>query len=83
MTHVKKIELPEIWKKISLAGGHCGLSTIYMKHNLFIKSKIGCDIDLQNIYTVQFSSRGYVQLGLRSSLVDSLKDTTSVPFVIC
>ena len=76
------------FEKIAVAGRHRGLSTIYIKHNLFHKSKIGSDIELQNTHIVLFKSprdvlqvgRLSVQLGLRLSLVDWYKDVTSVPF---
>ena len=59
-----------------------------MKHNLFQKSKLGRDIELQSTHFVLTKSprdvlqvgRLSVQLGLASSLVDWYKDATSVPF---
>ena len=76
------------FKKIAAAGRHRGLSTIYKKHNSFHKSKLGRDIEFQNIYIAQFKSprdvlqvsRLSVQLGLGLSLVDWYKGATSVPF---
>ena len=76
------------FEKIAVAGRHRGLSTIYIKHNLFHKSKLGRDIELQNTHIVLFKSprdvlqigRLSVQLGLGLSLVDWYKDATSVPF---
>ena len=76
------------FEKIAVAGRHRGLSTIYIKHNLFHKSKLGRDIELQNTHIVLFKSprdvmqvgRLSVQLGLGTSLVDWYKDATSVPF---
>ena len=76
------------FEKIAVAGRHRGLSTIYIKHNLFHKSKLGRDIELQNTHIVLFKSprdvlqlgRLSVQLGLRLLLVDWYKDATSVPF---
>ena len=70
------------------AGRHRGLSTIYIKHNLFQKSKLGRDVDLQNTHIVLFKSPRDVmqvttlstQLGLGSELVDWYRDATSVPF---
>ena len=76
------------FQKIAVAGRHCGLSTIYIKHNLFHKSKLGRDIEVKNTHFVQFKSlrdvlqvgRLSVQLWLGLSLVDWYKDATSVPF---
>ena len=68
--------------KIATAGRHRGLSTIYIKHNLFHKST------LQTTHIALFKSPRDVmqistlsiQLGLGSSLVDWYRDATSVPF---
>ena len=76
------------FEKIAVAGRHRGLSTNYIKHNLFHKSKLGRDIELQNTQIVLFKSPrdvlqvGWlsVQLGRGLSLVDWYKDATSVPF---
>ena len=65
-----------------------GLSTIYIKHNLFHQSKLGQDVELQNTHTVLFKSPRDVmqdstlsaQLGLESELVDRNRDATSVPY---
>ena len=70
------------------AGRHRGLSTIYIKHNLFHQSKLGRDDELQNTNIVLLKSHRYVlqvttlstQLGLGSELVDGYRDATSVPF---
>ena len=67
---------------------HRGLSTIYIKHNLFHHSKLGRDVELQNTQIVLFSSPRDVmqvttlstQLGLGLELVDWYRDATSVPF---
>ena len=67
---------------------HRGLSTIYIKHNLFHQSKLGRDVELQNTHIVLFKSPRDVmqvttlntQLGLGSELVDWYRDATSVPF---
>ena len=72
---------------IVTAGRHRGLSTIYIKHNLFHQSKPG-DLELQNTYIVLFKSPRDVmqvttlstQLGLGSELIDWYRDATSVPF---
>ena len=42
--------------KIATAGRHKGLSTIYIKPNLFHQSGLGRDIELQNTHTVLFKS---------------------------
>ena len=73
---------------IATAGRHRGLSTIYIKHNLFHQSKLGRDVELQNTHIVPFKSPRDVmqvttlstQLGPGSELVDSYRDATSVPF---
>ena len=73
---------------IATAGRHQGLSTIYIKHNLFHQSKLGRDVDLQNTHIVLFKSPRDVmqvttlstQLGLGSELLDWYRDATSVPF---
>ena len=70
------------------AGRHRGLSTIYIKHNLFHQSKLGRDVALQNTHIVLFKSPRDImqvttlstQLGLGSELVDWYRDATSVPF---
>ena len=70
------------------AGRHRGLSTIYIKHNLFQQSKLGRDVELQNTHIVLFKSPRDVmqvttlstQLGLGSELIDWYRDATSVPF---
>ena len=73
---------------IATAGRHRGLSTIYIKHNLFLQSKLGRDVELQNTHIVLFKSPRDVmqvttlstQLGLGSELVDWYRDATFVPF---
>ena len=73
---------------IATSGRHRGYSTIYIKHNLFHKSKQERDVELQNTHIVLFKSPRDVhqvailgvQLGLGSSLVDWYRDATSVPF---
>ena len=73
---------------IATAGRHRGLSTNYIKHNLFHQSKLGRGVELQNTHIVLFKSPRDVmqvttlstQLGLSSELVDSYRDATSVPF---
>ena len=83
----------EIWNskafvEVAAAERHWGLSTIYIKHNLFHQSKLGRDVELQNTHIVLFKSPRDVmqvttlstQLGLGSELVDWYRDATSVPF---
>ena len=73
---------------ISIAGRHRGLSTIYIKHNIFHRSELERDAELQNTHIVLFKSIRDVmqvttlstQLGLGSELVDWYRDATSVPF---
>ena len=73
---------------IATAGRLRGLSTIYVKHNLFHQSILGTDVELQNTHNVLFKSPRDVmqvttlstQLGLGSDLVDFYRDATFVPF---
>ena len=73
---------------IATAGRHQGLSTTYIKHNLFHQSKLGKDVELQNTHIVLFKSPRDVmqgatlstQLGLGRELVDWYRDSTSVLF---
>ena len=73
---------------IATAGRHRGLSTIFIKHNLFPQSKLGRDVELQNTHIVLFKSLREVmqvttlstQLDLGSELVDWYLDATSVHF---
>ena len=73
---------------IATAGRRRGLSTIYIKHNLFYKSKLARDVELQNTHIVLFKSPRDVmqvttlstQLGLGLELVHWYSDATSVPF---
>ena len=41
---------------IATAGRHRGLSTIYIKHNLFHQRKLGRDVELQNTHIFLFKS---------------------------
>ena len=41
---------------IATAWRHQGVSTIYIKHNLFHQSKLGRDVELQNTHIVFFKS---------------------------
>ena len=73
---------------IATARRHRGLSTIYFKHNLFHRRKLGKDVELQNTHIVPFKSPSDVmqvttldaQLGLGSEVVDWYRHATSVPF---
>ena len=73
---------------IATAGRHRGLSTIYIKHNVFHQSKLGRNVELQNTHIVLLKSpRDVMQvttldtkLGLDSELVDWYRDATVVPF---
>ena len=73
---------------VATAERHRGLSTIYIKHNLFHQCKLGRDVELQNTHIAVFKSPRDVmqfstlstQLGLGSELVDWYRDATSVPF---
>ena len=72
--------------KTATAGRHRVLSTKYNKHNLFHKSTLGRDIELQTTHIALFKSpRDVMQtnthsIQLGSSLVDWYRDATSVPF---
>ena len=84
----EKICISKAFVYNATAGRHRGLSTIYIKHNLFHQSKLGRDLELQNTHIVLFKSPRDVmqvttlstQLGLGSELVDWYRDATSVPF---
>ena len=73
---------------IATTGRHRGLSTIYIKHNLFHQSKLGRDVELQNTHIVLFKSPRDVmqvttlstQVSLGSELVDWYREATFVPF---
>ena len=73
---------------IATAGRHRGLSTVYIKHNVFHQSKLGGDVELQNTHIVHFKSPRdakqvttlSLQLGLGSELVFWYQDATSVLF---
>ena len=74
--------------KNATAGRHRGLSTLYIKQNLFHKSTLGRDIELQITHIALFKSPRVflqintlsIQLGLGSSLVDLYRDAMSVLF---
>ena len=70
------------------AESHRGLSTIYIKHNLFHQSKLGRGVALQNTHIVFFKfardvmlvSAPSAQLGLGSELTVWYRSATSVPY---
>lgn len=74
--------------KIATAGRHRGLNVLYIKHNLYHKSSVGRDAELQNTHIVLFKSPRDVmqisklgqQLGLGKEFVDWYKDATSLPY---
>ena len=73
---------------IANAGRQRGLSTIYIRHNLFHQSQLGRDVELQITQILLFKSPRDVmqictlsaQLGLGSKLVDWYRDATSVHY---
>ena len=46
----------EAFVAIDTAGRYRGLRTIYIEHNLFHQSKLGRDVELQNIHIFPFNS---------------------------
>ena len=56
---------------IATSGRHRGLSTIYIKHNLFHQSKLGRDVELQNIHIVLFKDPRDVMQVTNFSRVES------------
>ena len=85
---VRKSQTRKIFVKIATAGRHKGLSTIYIKHNLFYQSRLGRDIELQNTHIALFKSPRDVlhvntlsqQLGLGSQLKDWYTKATLIPY---
>ena len=73
---------------IATAGRYKGVSTIYIKNNLFHQSKLGKDVELQDTHNILFKSPCDVmqvttlstQLGLGSKLIDWYQYATSVHF---
>ena len=62
---------------IATAGRHRGLSTIYIKHNLFHHSKLGRDVELQNTHIVLCKSpRGDFYLWRSQQQDGDKKDVT-------
>ena len=84
----EEISNSKAFADIATAGRHRGLSTIYIKHNLFHQSKLGRDVELQKTHIVLFNSpRDLMQVttlstqfALGSELVDWYRDATSVAF---
>ena len=78
----------EAFVHIATARRHHGLSTFYIKLNLFHQNRLGRDFELQNAHIVLFKSRPDLmqvstltaQLGLGSELANCYRDTTSVPY---
>ena len=46
----------KVYVDFAIVGRHRGLITIYIKHNLFLQSKLGRDFELQNTHIVLFKS---------------------------
>ena len=84
----EEICISKAFVDIATAGRHRGLSTVYIKPNLFHQNKLGRDVELQNTHIVLFKSPRDVkqvttfgaQLGLGSEQLDWYRDATSVPF---
>ena len=84
----EKIRNSNAFVNIVTAGRHRGLSTIYIKHNLFHQSKLGWDVELQNTHIALFESPGDVMqvsmlsahVGLGPKLVDWYRVATSLPY---
>ena len=84
----EEICISETFVDNATAGRHRGLSTIYIKHNLFHQSKLGKDVELRNTHIVLFKSPCDVmqlttlgaKLGLGSELVDWYREATPNPF---
>ena len=73
---------------IATARKHRGFRTIYIKHNLFHRNKLGRDVERQKTHIIFFKTPGdvhqvaklSVQLRLGSALVDWYRVATSVTF---
>jgi hypothetical protein len=76
------------FQMLATAGRHRGLNVIYIKHNLFHKSPLGRDIELQLTHIILFKNPRDVQqikhlgrqLGLGNELDDWYKDATREPY---
>lgn len=84
----EEISRSKSFEKIATAGRHKKLNVIYIKHNLFHKSPLGRDIELQNTHIVLFKSPRDVnqvrvlgrQLGLGRDLENWYKRATKEPY---
>lgn len=84
----REISQSKAFEDIAKGGRHRGFNVIYVKHNLFHKSTLGRDIEIQNTHIVLFKSPRDVnqikklgeQLGKGSNLVLWYNDATSKPF---
>ena len=84
----EEISTSKDFVKIATTGRHKGLSTLYIKHNLFHQSRLARDIELQNSHIFLFKSTRDVlqkntlsqQLGLGSQLKDWYTKATSIPY---
>lgn len=76
------------FEKIATSGRHRNFAVIYVKHNLYHKSPLGRDIELQNTHIVLFKSPRDVnqiskfgqQLGFGSQFLNWYTDATSKPY---
>ena len=84
----EEISSSKAFVDIATAGRHSGLSTVHIKHDLFHRSQLGRDVELQNTHIVLFKSNRDVmqvstlsaQLRLGSELVDIYRHATNVPY---
>ena len=76
------------FEKLATAGRHKKLNVIYIKHNLFHKSPLGRDIELQNTHIILFKSPRDInqiqkfgqQLGVGAQFKKWYEDAASRPF---
>lgn len=76
------------FERLATAGRHRNFNVIYIKHNLFHKSPLGRDIELQNTHIILFKSPRDVQqvrvlsrqLGLSNDLERWYKKATTKPY---
>lgn len=84
----EEISKSKEFQALATAGRHKKLSVIYIKHNLYHKSPLGRDIELQNTHIVLFKSPRDVQqikvlskqLGLGTTLNLWYKKATEKPY---
>ena len=62
------------------AGRHYGCSTIHIIHNVFRKSKLGRDVELQNTNNVSSESQVSSQWGFGLEKFEWYQDATSAPY---